>query len=43
MRGVFAVQIILVSIYSPQVNCIALSCIQFAVAAVFSGIGMFGF
>lgn len=36
----FAVQIILVSIYSPQVNCIALSCIQFAVAAVFSGIGM---
>ena len=39
----FAVQIILVSIYSPQVNCIALSCIQFAVAAVFSGIGMLFF
>lgn len=39
----FAVQIILVSIYSPQVNCIALSCIQFAVSAVFSGIGMLFF
>lgn len=36
----FAVQIILVSIYSPQVNCIALSSIQFAVAAILSGVGM---
>lgn len=39
----FAVHIVIVSIYSPYVNCIKLSCIQFLTASIISAVCMFAF